>query len=247
MVTTRPLFLATDTDGRRAHGVILQGAITCLTPLLPKKQTRRAPSLPVVAAALTASTPDALRPVSLPGPGSASQRRTAHRGLAQFLFLVLFQFSLEETMAALDGRLCGSQELLQLRKITEADMALLHRLRCEAVWQEAAMRIQAAWRSYDAAVVEGVHIAAALIQAAWRSYDAAACIKAEYAAEAGVAAAAVRLQAAVRGCLQRVYWRTETWGEDAEGPPLTITMHLIFKREQQIDDHNTMLIELAVE
>ena len=36
MVTTRPLFLATDTDGRRAHGVILQGAITCLTPLLPK-------------------------------------------------------------------------------------------------------------------------------------------------------------------------------------------------------------------
>ena len=104
--------------------------------------------------------------------------------------------------------------------------ALLHRLRCEAVWQEAAMRIQAAWRSYDAAVVEGVHIAAALIQAAWRSYDAAACIKAEYAAEAGAAAAAVRLQAAVRGCLQRVYWRSETWGSDAEGPPLTVTMHL---------------------
>ena len=138
-------------------------------------------------------------------------------------------------MAALDGRLCGSQELLQLRKITEADMALLHRLRCEAVWQEAAMRIQAAWRSYDAAVTDHC---AMLIQAAWRSYDAAACIKAEYAAEAGVAAATVRLQAAVRGCLQRVYWRTETWGEDAEGPPLTVTAHLIFKREQQSDLNN---------
>ena len=114
-------------------------------------------------------------------------------------------------MAALDGRLCGSQELLQLRKITEADMALLHRLRCEAVWQEAAMRIQAAWRSYDAAVTEAVHCTM-LIQAAWRSYDAAAWIKAKHDAEAGVAAAAVRLQAAVRGCLQRVYWRTETCG-----------------------------------
>ena len=127
------------------------------------------------------------------------------------------------------------------------DQALLHRLRCEAVWQEAAMRIQAAWRSYDAAVVDGVHIAAALIQAAWRSYDAAACIKAEYAAEAGAAAAAVRLQAAVRGCLQRVYWRSETWGSDAEGPPLTVTMHLIFKQEQQSDLNNEMLNGLAVE
>ena len=125
--------------------------------------------------------------------------------------------------------------------------ALLHRLRCEAVWQEAAMRIQAAWRSYDAAVVDGVHIAAALIQAAWRSYDAAAWIKAKHDAEAGVAVAAVRLQAAVRGCLQRVHWRSETWGEDAEGPPLTVTMHLIFKREQQSDLNNEMLNGLAVE
>eukprot|EP00964_Phaeocystis_antarctica_P141336 scaffold106349_cov50-Phaeocystis_antarctica.AAC.1 len=106
------------------------------------------------------------------------------------------------------------------------------------------MLIQAACRSYDAAVTDHC---AMLIQAAWRSYDAAAWIKAKHDAEAGVAAAAVRLQAAVRGCLQRVYWRTETWGSGAEGPPLTITKHLIFKREQQIDDHNTMLIEPAVE
>ena len=125
--------------------------------------------------------------------------------------------------------------------------ALLHRLRCEAVWQEAAMLIQAVWRSYDAAVTEAEHGAAALIQAAWRSYDAAACTKAEYDAEAGAAAAAVRLQAAVRGCLQRVYWRSEIWGSDAEGPPLTVTMHLIFKQEQQSDLNNEMLNGLAVE
>merc|ERR1712086_154863 len=89
--------------------------------------------------------------------------------------------------------------------------ALLHRLRCEAVWQEAAMRIQAAWRSYDCAMlIQAAWIRCAmLIQAAWRSYDAAACIKAEYDAEVGAAAAAVRLQAAVRGCLQRVHWRSE--------------------------------------
>ena len=37
----------------------------------------------------------------------------------------------------------------------------------------------------------------------------------------------------MRGCLQRVYWRSETWGEDAEGPPLTVTRHLIFRQEQQ--------------
>ena len=127
--------------------------------------------------------------------------------------------------------------------------ALLRRLRCEAVWQEAAMRIQAAWRSYDCAMlIQAAWIRCAmLIQAAWRSYDAAAWIKAKHDAEAGVAAAAVRLQAAVRGCLQRVHWRSETWGEDAEGPPLTVTMHLIFKREQQSDLNNEMLNGLAVE
>ena len=49
-------------------------------------------TLEVVAAALTASTPAALRPVSLPGPGWASQRRVAHRGLAQILFLARFHW-----------------------------------------------------------------------------------------------------------------------------------------------------------
>ena len=76
-------------------------------------------------------------------------------------------------MLTLDGKLCRSQELQRSVMRRLHSQALLHRLRCDAVWQEAAMRIQAAWRSYDAAVTEAVH-GAMLIQAAWRSYDAAA-------------------------------------------------------------------------
>ena len=94
------LNLASQNQAQAAAPIVINNNIYIPAARLPA-------TLEVVAAALTASTPAALRPVSLPGPGSASQHRVAHRGVAQILFLALFHFSLEEPWRLLTADCVG--------------------------------------------------------------------------------------------------------------------------------------------